>query len=90
MIPLFIQIAFTKHLPKLWKETLITQDSIKTQVIPKKYVKIAKNQIQNLQKNAEIFFVNSFSKDLKLSKFLLNMRKFSPIFTKYFCDLITI
>jgi hypothetical protein len=37
-----------KAIPKLWKETLITQDSIKTQVIPKKYVKIAKNQIQNL------------------------------------------
>jgi hypothetical protein len=43
-----------KAIPKLWKETLITQDSIKTQVIPKKYVKIAKNQIQNLQiKNKE-------------------------------------
>ena len=25
-----------KAIPKLWKETLITQDSIKTQVIPKK------------------------------------------------------
>ena len=35
-----------KAIPKLWKETLITQDSIKTQVIPKKYVKIEKNQIQ--------------------------------------------
>jgi hypothetical protein len=31
-----------KAIPKQWKETLITQDSIKTQVIPKKYVKIAK------------------------------------------------
>jgi hypothetical protein len=31
-----------KAIPKLWKETLITQDSIKTQVIPKKYVKIEK------------------------------------------------
>ena len=40
----------------LWKETLITQDSIKTQVIPKKYVKIAKNQIQNLQiKNNDVY-----------------------------------
>jgi hypothetical protein len=29
-----------KAIPKLWRETLITQDSIKTQVIPKKYVKI--------------------------------------------------
>jgi hypothetical protein len=38
-----------KAIPKLWKESLITQDSIKTQVIPKQYVKIAKNQIQNLQ-----------------------------------------
>ena len=40
----------------LWKETLITQDSIKTQVIPKQYVKIAKNQIKNLQiKNKEVY-----------------------------------
>jgi hypothetical protein len=38
-----------KAIPKLWKETLITQDSIKTQVIPKQYAKIAKTQIQNLQ-----------------------------------------
>jgi sRNA-binding carbon storage regulator CsrA len=45
-----------KAIPKLWKETLITQDSIKTQVIPKNYVKIAKNQIQNLQiKNNEVY-----------------------------------
>jgi hypothetical protein len=45
-----------KAIPKLWKETLITQDSIKTQVIPKKYVKVAKNQIQNLQiKNNEVY-----------------------------------
>ena len=45
-----------KAIPKLWKETLITQDSIKTQVIPKKYVKIEKNQIQNLQiKNKEVY-----------------------------------
>ena len=45
-----------KQIPKQWKETLITQDSIKTQVIPKKYVKIAKNQIQNLQiKNKEVY-----------------------------------
>ena len=45
-----------KAIPKLWKETLITQDSIKTQVIPKQYVKIAKNQIQNLQiKNKEAY-----------------------------------
>jgi hypothetical protein len=80
MIPLFIQLTFTKHLPlyfiylfphikldnlkkaipKLWKETLITQDSIKTQVIPKKYVKIEKNQIQNLQikkKEDYLFFL---------------------------------
>ena len=35
-----------KQSQKQWKETLITQDSIKTQVIPKKD---AKNQIQNLQ-----------------------------------------
>jgi hypothetical protein len=43
-----------KAIPKQWKETLITQDSIKTQVIPKKYVKIAKNQIKNIQiKNKE-------------------------------------
>jgi hypothetical protein len=36
--------------------TLITQDSIKTQVIPNKYVKIEKNQIQNLQiKNKEVY-----------------------------------
>jgi hypothetical protein len=45
-----------KSIPELWKETLITQDSIKTQVIPKKYVKIEKNQIQNLQiKNKEVY-----------------------------------
>ena len=47
-----------KAIPKQWKETLITQDSIKTQVIPKmyRYVKIAKNQIQNLQiKNKEVY-----------------------------------
>ena len=45
-----------KAIPKLWKETLITQYSIKTQVIPKKYAKIAKNQIQNLQiKNNEVY-----------------------------------
>ena len=45
-----------KAIPKLWKDTLITQDSIKTQVIPKKYVKIEKNQIQNLQiKNKEVY-----------------------------------
>ena len=41
--------SLKKAIPKQWKETLITQDSIKTQVIPKKYVEIAKNQIQNLQ-----------------------------------------
>ena len=35
---------------------MITQDSIKTRVIPKQYVKIAKNQIQNLQiKNKEVY-----------------------------------
>ena len=34
---------------------MITQDSINTLVIPKKYAKIAKNQIQNLQiKNKEV------------------------------------
>jgi hypothetical protein len=50
-----------KAIPKLWKETPITQDSIKTQVIPKKYVKIEKNQIQNLQiKNKEVYEVNKF------------------------------
>ena len=36
----------------------------------------------------KIFFLNSFSKDLKLPKFILNMRKFSPIFSKYFCGII--
>jgi hypothetical protein len=39
-----------------WKEIMIIQNSIKTQVIPKKYVKIAKNQIKNLQiKNKEVY-----------------------------------
>jgi hypothetical protein len=38
-----------KAIPKQWKDILITQDSIKTQVIPPKYIKIAKNQIQNIQ-----------------------------------------
>ena len=34
----------------------MTQDSIKTQVIPTKNVKIAKNQIQNLQiENKEVY-----------------------------------
>jgi hypothetical protein len=38
-----------KTIPKQWKDILITQDSIKTQVIPPLYIKIAKNQIQNIQ-----------------------------------------
>jgi hypothetical protein len=39
-----------------WKEIMIIQNLIKTQVIPKKYVKIAKNQIKNLQiKNKEVY-----------------------------------
>jgi hypothetical protein len=38
-----------KAIPKQWKDILTTQDSIKTPVIPKKYIKRAKNQIQNLQ-----------------------------------------
>ena len=47
-----------KAIQKLWKETLITQDSIKTQEIPNKYVKIEKNQIQNLQiKNKEVYTI---------------------------------
>ena len=42
-------------IPKQWKETLITQDSIKTQVIPQKYIKIVNNQIPNLLiKNKEV------------------------------------
>jgi hypothetical protein len=45
-----------KAIPKQWKDILMTQDSIKTQVIPTKYVKIAKNQIQNLQiENKEVY-----------------------------------
>jgi hypothetical protein len=32
-----------------------------------------------------IIFINDI---LKLSKFILNMRKFSPIFSKYFCGII--
>ena len=45
-----------KAIPKQWKEILIIQDSIKTQVIPKRYVRIAKNQIKNLQiKNKEVY-----------------------------------
>jgi hypothetical protein len=44
-----------KAIPKQWKENMITQDSINTLLIPKKYAKIAKNQIQNLQiKNKEV------------------------------------
>jgi hypothetical protein len=38
-----------KTIPKQWKEILIIHNSIKTQVITKKYVKIAKNQIKDLQ-----------------------------------------
>jgi hypothetical protein len=35
---------------------VLTQNWIKTQVIPKQYAKIAKNQIQNLQiKNKEVY-----------------------------------
>ena len=45
-----------KAILKQWKEILIIQDSIKTQVIQKKYVKIAKNQIKILQiKNKEVY-----------------------------------
>ena len=45
-----------KTIPKQWKEILIIHNSIKTQVITKKYVKIAKNQIKNLQiKNKEVY-----------------------------------
>jgi hypothetical protein len=45
-----------KAIPKQWKDILMTQDSIKTQVIPTKNVKIAKNQIQNLQiENKEVY-----------------------------------
>jgi hypothetical protein len=45
-----------KSIPKQWKEILIIQDSIKTQVIPKKFVKIAKNQIKKLQmKNKQMY-----------------------------------
>ena len=36
----------------------------------------------------KIFLLNSFSKDLKLHKFISNMRKFSPIFSKYFCGIV--
>jgi hypothetical protein len=39
-----------KAIPKPWIETLITQDSIKTQVIPKKYVKIEKNLLMLAEK----------------------------------------
>ena len=47
-----------KTIPKQWKDILITEDSIKTQVIPQKYVKIANNQIQNLQiKNKEVYAI---------------------------------
>ena len=45
-----------KAIPKQWKEILIIHNSIKTQVITKKYVKISKNQIKNLQiKNKEVY-----------------------------------
>jgi hypothetical protein len=45
-----------KAIPKQWKDILITQDLITTQVIPQKYIKIANNQIQNLQiKNKEVY-----------------------------------
>ena len=47
-----------KTIPEQWKDILITEDSIKTQVIPQKYVKIANNQIQNLQiKNKEVYAI---------------------------------
>jgi hypothetical protein len=50
-----------KAIPKQWTDILITQDSIKPQVVPQKYIKIAKNQMQNLSlftsslKNLNIF-----------------------------------
>ena len=37
--------------------------------------------------NAGICLANLLSKELKLNKFMLNMRKFSPIFSKYFCGM---
>jgi hypothetical protein len=47
-----------KTITKQWKDILITQDSITTQVIPQKYVKISNNQIQNLQiKNKEVYAI---------------------------------
>ena len=53
-----IWIALKKTIPEQWKDILITEDSIKTQVIPQKYVKIANNQIQNLQiKNKEVYAI---------------------------------
>ena len=45
-----------KAIPNQWKDILMSQDSIKTQVISTKYVKIAKNKIQNLQiENKEVY-----------------------------------
>jgi hypothetical protein len=45
-----------KAIPNQWKDILITQDSITTQVIPQQYIKIPNNQIQNLQiKNKEVY-----------------------------------
>ena len=47
-----------KAIPKQWKDILITQDSITTQVIPQQYIKIPNNQIQNLQiKNKEVYII---------------------------------
>jgi hypothetical protein len=47
-----------KTIPKQWKDILITEDSVKTQVIPQKYIKMANNQIQNLQiKNKEMYTI---------------------------------
>jgi hypothetical protein len=43
-----------KAIPKQWKDIIMSQDSIKTQVIPQKYIKIPNNQIQNLQMNMPV------------------------------------
>ena len=43
-----------KAIPKQWKDIIMSQDSIKTQVIPQKYIKIPNNQKQNLQMNMPV------------------------------------
>jgi hypothetical protein len=56
MIPLFIQLTFTKYLPLYFIYLFRHIICFLISLIPKKYVKNEKNQIQHLQiKNKEVY-----------------------------------